>query len=95
MPLTLEQVQRIADLARIEVAADEAERMRAELNSIFGFIEQLQAQDTRGVEPMAHALGYIQRLRADVVTEADQRELFQKNAPAAEENLYLVPKVVE
>ncbi len=95
MALTLEQVQRIAELARIELRPDEAERMRVELNNIFGFIEQLQAQDTRGVEPMAHALGYTQLLRVDVVTDTDQREFFQKSAPAAEEGLYLVPKVVE
>ena len=95
MSLTLEQVQRVAHLARIELRAGEAETTLAHLNGIFGLIEQMQAVDTRGVEPMAHAQDVAQRLRADRVTEKDRRAEFQAVAPETEAGLYLVPKVIE
>ncbi len=95
MSLSLEQVQRIAHLARIEVSAAEAERMVGELNGIFALIEQMQAVDTRGVEPMSHAQDLVQRLREDTVTEADRHQAFQEVAPEVEAGLYLVPKVIE
>ena len=95
MSLSLEQVQRIAHLARIEVSAAEAERMVGELNGIFALIEQMQAVDTRGVEPMSHAQDLMQRLREDTVTEADRHQAFQEVAPEVEAGLYLVPKVIE
>ncbi|MDR1995427.1 Asp-tRNA(Asn)/Glu-tRNA(Gln) amidotransferase subunit GatC [Azonexus sp.] len=95
MSLTLEQVQRIALLARIEISEAEAQTTRGHLNGIFELIEQMQAVDTRGVEPMAHAQDLSQRLRADVVSEPDRRVAYQAVAPETEAGLYLVPKVIE
>lgn len=95
MSLTLEQVQRIAHLARIEISESEAGTTRDHLNGIFQLIEQMQAVDTRGVEPMAHAQELSQRLRDDKVTEADCRAACQAIAPETEGGLYLVPKVIE
>jgi aspartyl-tRNA(Asn)/glutamyl-tRNA(Gln) amidotransferase subunit C len=95
MSLTLEEVARIARLARIEVSPDEAEATRSKLDGIFGLIAQMQAVDTTGVAPMSHPQDVVQRLRADVVSESNQREAFQAVAPAAESGLYLVPKVIE
>ncbi|MCC4114437.1 Asp-tRNA(Asn)/Glu-tRNA(Gln) amidotransferase subunit GatC [Aromatoleum toluclasticum] len=95
MSLTTEQVLRIAGLARIELADGDVEATRAKLNGIFGLIEQMQAVDTRGVEPMSHPQDLAQRLRTDVATEADRREAFQRVAPQTEAGLYLVPKVIE
>ena len=95
MSLTLEQVRRVAHLARIEVSAADAENALDQLNGIFTLIEEMQAVDTRGVEPMAHAQDVAQRLRADCVSEQDQRAAFQAVAPETEAGLYLVPKVIE
>ena len=95
MSLTLEQVQRIAHLARIELSAAQSATTLSQLNDIFAVIEQMQAVDTRGVEPMAHAQDLSQRLREDRVTESDQRGVFQQVAPEVEAGLYLVPKVIE
>ena len=95
MSLTLEQVKRIAHLARIEISDDEALTTQGHLNGIFQLIEQMQAVDTAGVEPMAHAQDVSQRLREDAVTEVDRRAAFQAVAPATENGLYLVPKVIE
>ncbi|MCL2346433.1 MAG: Asp-tRNA(Asn)/Glu-tRNA(Gln) amidotransferase subunit GatC [Desulfobulbus sp.] len=95
MSLTLEQVQRIALLARIEISEAEAASTQGHLNGIFALIERMQAVDTRGVEPMAHAQDLGQRLRADAVSETDRRAAFQAVAPETEAGLYLVPKVIE
>ncbi|OHC62909.1 MAG: asparaginyl/glutamyl-tRNA amidotransferase subunit C [Rhodocyclales bacterium RIFCSPLOWO2_02_FULL_63_24] len=95
MSLNLADVARIARLARIELSAAEAEATCGQLNGILGFIEQLQAVDTTGIEPMAHAVDVVQRLRPDGVTETDRRADFQALAPEAEAGLYLVPKVIE
>ncbi|MBI1906153.1 MAG: Asp-tRNA(Asn)/Glu-tRNA(Gln) amidotransferase subunit GatC [Rhodocyclales bacterium] len=95
MSLSIEQVMRVAGLARIELADDEAEATRAKLNSILQLIEQLQAVDTRGIEPMSHPQDVAQRLRDDVATECDARDAFQAIAPRTENGLYLVPKVIE
>jgi aspartyl-tRNA(Asn)/glutamyl-tRNA(Gln) amidotransferase subunit C len=95
MSLTLEQVRRVAHLARIEISDAEAQSTLGHLNGIFALIEEMQAVDTAGVEPMAHAQDLAQRLRADRVTEADRREAFQAVAPQTEAGLYLVPKVIE
>ncbi|MDP2135611.1 MAG: Asp-tRNA(Asn)/Glu-tRNA(Gln) amidotransferase subunit GatC [Sulfuritalea sp.] len=95
MSLTPEDVARIALLSRIELSAAEREGTRDQLNGIFGFIEQLQAVDTTGIDPMAHAVDVVQRLRPDVVTETDHRAEFQAVAPETEAGLYLVPRVVE
>ena len=95
MSLTLEQVRRVAHLARIEVSDAEAETTLGHLNEIFKLIEEMQAVDTQGVEPMAHAQDLSQRLRTDTVTENNQREAYQVVAPETEAGLYLVPKVIE
>ena len=93
--LSLDEVRRIADLARIEVPETAVAALQHQLNGIFGLIEQMRAVDTAGVEPMAHAVDVTQRLREDRVTESDQHELFQSLAPQVEDGLYLVPKVIE
>jgi aspartyl-tRNA(Asn)/glutamyl-tRNA(Gln) amidotransferase subunit C len=93
--LSRDDVRRIAELARIEVAEEGVAALQQDLNGIFGLIEQMRAVDTAGVEPMAHAVDVTQRLREDRVTEADQHELFQAGAPSVEDGLYLVPKVIE
>ena len=95
MSLTLEQVRRVAQLARIDVSDAEAESTLGHLNGIFSLIEEMQAVDTQGVEPMAHAQDLAQRLREDRVTEENRREAFQAIAPETEAGLYLVPKVIE
>jgi aspartyl-tRNA(Asn)/glutamyl-tRNA(Gln) amidotransferase subunit C len=95
MSLTPDQLKRIALLARIDVSQDEAEGVAERLNRVLGLIDQLQAVDTRGIEPMSHALDMVQRLRFDAVTEVDRRDDYQKPAPAVEQGLYLVPKVIE
>jgi len=95
MSLTPEQVRRVAHLARIEVSDAEAETTLGHLNGIFTLIEAMQAVDTQGVEPMAHAQDLAQRLRDDRVTEENRRDAFQAVAPETEAGLYLVPKVIE
>ena len=95
MSLSNDQVGHIARLARIAVSASELEATRDKLNGIFGLIEQMQAVDTSGVEPMSHPQELATRLRADRVTETDRRDAFQKVAPQTEAGLYLVPKVIE
>lgn len=95
MSLTLEDVHKIAGLARIAVSEDDAIATRDKLNNIFGLIEQMQAVDTRHVAPMSHPQDVSQRLREDAVSETDQREAFQRIAPQTEAGLYLVPKVIE
>lgn len=95
MPLALEEVRRIAELARIGISDAEAKAVQAQLNDIFGLIGQMQKVSTDGIEPMTHAQGSALRLREDAVTERDQREQFQAVAPQVEAGLYLVPKVIE
>ena len=95
MALTLNDVKRIAHLARIEIEPREAEQVLAQLSGIFTLIEQMQAVNTDGVEPMSHAQNVTLRLREDEVTDTDQRALFQSIAPQTEAGLYLVPKVIE
>ena len=88
-------VRRIAHLARIAVAEDEVERLRGELNAILAFVEQLQEVDVEGVEPMVSVTPMKMKMRADVVTDGDNVEAALGNAPASEDDFYLVPKVVE
>jgi aspartyl-tRNA(Asn)/glutamyl-tRNA(Gln) amidotransferase subunit C len=95
MALDIDQVRRIAHLARIEITDAEAERTLAQLADIFAMIERMQAVDTAGIEPMAHPLGGSQRLRDDLVTEPDQRAVNLQNAPAQQDGLFLVPRVIE
>lgn len=95
MSLSSADVKRVAHLARIEVSDAEAEATLVKLSGILGLIEQMQAVDTTGISPMSHSQDLVQRLREDAVTETNQRELFQSIAPATENGLYLVPKVIE
>ena len=95
MSLSLEEVKRIAYLARIEISEAEAVQIQGQLNDIFRLIESMRAVDTEGVEPMFHAQDLLLRLREDTVTESDQHRLFQSAAPQVEGGLYLVPKVIE
>jgi len=95
MALTLDDVKRVAHLARIAIDETEAPAVLAQLTGVFTLIAEMQAVDTRGVEPLSHALDVTQPLRVDGVTESDQRELFQSVAPHVEDGLYLVPKVIE
>ena len=95
MSLTQDDVKRIASLARIEIDDAQAQAAQAQLNSIFDLIATMQAVDTSGIAPMAHAQEVYQRLRDDVVTESDHHAAFQVIAPAVENGLYLVPKVIE
>jgi aspartyl-tRNA(Asn)/glutamyl-tRNA(Gln) amidotransferase subunit C len=95
MSLSTDDIKRIARLARIETSDAEAVATQTQLNSIFGLIATMQAVDTAGIAPMAHAQEVYQRLRADAVTESDRHTSFQSVAPAVENGLYLVPKVIE
>ena len=95
MALTLDDVTRIAHLARIEISPAEAAGTLAQLNDIFGMIERLSKEDTKGIEPMSHPFGGAQRLREDRVTETDMREANMRNAPEKQDGLFLVPRVIE
>ena len=95
MSLSKAEVKNIADLARLQLGDDELPDVIDNLSRIIDFVDQLQAVDTDGVEPMAHPLDMVQRLREDVVAERNQRDLYQTNAAAVEAGLYLVPKVIE
>ncbi|MFA7240645.1 MAG: Asp-tRNA(Asn)/Glu-tRNA(Gln) amidotransferase subunit GatC [Sulfuricellaceae bacterium] len=95
MSLTLEDVKRIAHLARVEIGEAEAEGYLHQLSNIFELVEQMQAVDTTGIEPMAHAQDVVLRLRPDIVSETDRRDDYQSVAPQTEAGLYLVPKVIE
>lgn len=95
MSLTPDDVRRLARLARIAIEPAEETAVLERLNRVLGLIEQMRAVDTRGIEPMSHAVDTVQRLRDDEVRETDQREAYQSVAPAVEDGLYLVPKVIE
>jgi len=95
MALTLDDVKRVAHLSRIEISDAAADAVLHDLVRIFGLIEQMQALDVSGIEPMAHGQDIVLRLREDQVTETDQHRLFQSVAPEVESDLYLVPKVIE
>ena len=95
MSLSHDQIRRIARLARIAIRPEEAEAVRARLNRVLSLVDELRAVDTGGVEPMSHALDLVQRLRPDEVTEPDMHAAYQSVAPAVQDDLYLVPKVIE
>jgi aspartyl-tRNA(Asn)/glutamyl-tRNA(Gln) amidotransferase subunit C len=99
MSLTPQDIDRIANLARLELQPAESERMLTNINGFFGIVEAMQAVDTSGVQPLAHPVAAIQdialRLREDVVSEPNNREANQRSAPAVERGLFLVPKVIE
>jgi len=95
MDLEPDEVEKIAHLARIAVAADEIEALNTELSGILDLVERMGELDTSDIVPMAHPLDMPQRLRPDVVTEENHREAYQSVAPATENGLYLVPRVIE
>ncbi len=99
MALSSKDVSRIANLARLQLGAEEQALLQEQLNGFFSIVEQMGAVDTRGVEPLYTPLSTIQqvelRLRDDAVTETDQRQLNQRSAPVVEDGLFLVPKVIE
>ncbi|MCX7663815.1 Glutamyl-tRNA(Gln) amidotransferase subunit C [Tepidimonas fonticaldi] len=99
MSLTLQDVDRLAHLARLALDGPTAERMLGQLNAFFDIVEQMKAVDTTGVVPLAHPVEVFTdvalRLRDDVVSEPDRREANQASAPAVEDGLYLVPRVIE
>jgi aspartyl-tRNA(Asn)/glutamyl-tRNA(Gln) amidotransferase subunit C len=93
--ITRQNVAHIAHLARLEIGPEELDGVVEKLGRIVDFVDQLQSADTSAVTPMAHPMDMSQRLRADVVTEADRRELYQQNSAAVEDGLYTVPRVLE
>lgn len=95
MSLDRTDVEKIAHLARLAISDEDKNRYANDLSKILGLVEQMNAVSTDDVDPMAHPLHMLQRLRADKPSEPDQRDLFQQNAPATEGGLYLVPKVIE
>ncbi|SDI11648.1 aspartyl/glutamyl-tRNA(Asn/Gln) amidotransferase subunit C [Pseudomonas flavescens] len=95
MALERSEVEKIAHLARLGLSESDLPQTTTALNSILGLIDSMQAVDTDGIEPLAHPLETTQRLRADAVTEANHRDVYQAIAPAVESGLYLVPKVIE
>ena len=95
MSLDKTQVEKIAHLARLEIDPADVTEYATNLSNILDLVEQMDAVDTEGVDPMAHPTDAVQRLREDVVTEHDQRDQFQAIAPQVENGLYLVPKVIE
>jgi aspartyl-tRNA(Asn)/glutamyl-tRNA(Gln) amidotransferase subunit C len=99
MKLTPDELKRIAHLARITVSETDVATLKTQLNGIFGLIDELQAVDTKGIEPLSHPLDVIgdlaQRLREDRITESDARDANMANAPAQENGLFLVPKVLD
>lgn len=95
MALDAADIEKIAHLARLGINPEDVPEYSRNLSDILAFVEQLSAVDTTGVEPLAHPLEAIQRLRADVVSESDERENFQSVAPETEAGLFLVPQVIE
>jgi len=95
MTLTTEDIRNIAKLAKLQINEDELDQYKQDLSNILEFVEQMNQADVDNVEPMAHPQDMMQTLRADVVTETNQREKFQQIAPATQDGLYLVPKVIE
>ena len=95
MVLDKTEIEKIAHLARLHIDESDAEEVATRITDILVLIDQMQSVDTEAVEPLAHPLDLVQRLRADAITEGNQRDKLQKLAPASEDGLYLVPKVLE
>ncbi|WP_341936393.1 Asp-tRNA(Asn)/Glu-tRNA(Gln) amidotransferase subunit GatC [Marinimicrobium sp. C2-29] len=95
MAIAPSDIAKLAHLARIAVPESEVDQVTQRISDVLDLVDQLQAADTEGVQPMAHPLDATQRLRADQVTETNQRDEFQAIAPATEDGLYLVPRVIE
>jgi aspartyl-tRNA(Asn)/glutamyl-tRNA(Gln) amidotransferase subunit C len=93
--ISRKDIEKVAVLARIRVDDEQVSALQEDLGNILDLVDQLRTADTDAVEPMAHPLDAVQRLRADEVTETNQREAFQAIAPATENGLYLVPRVIE
>lgn len=90
-----DQIEKLAKLARLNIAADQAAEVAERISNVLKMVDQLQALDTTGVAPMSHPLDAVSRLRLDEVSEPNVREAFMAIAPACEDGLYLVPKVIE
>ncbi len=95
MAIDKHEIDKLSRLARLSVSEEDSADVADRITRILDLVDQLQAVDTTGVAPMSHPLDAVQRLRADEVTELNQREAFQAVAPNAEQGLYLVPKVIE
>ncbi len=95
MALDQQQVRDIADLSRLQIDEAQIAEYQKNLSNILDLVDQLSAVDTSSIEPMAHPLDAVQRLRADVVTEENNRDHFQRIAPQTDNGYYLVPRVVE
>jgi aspartyl-tRNA(Asn)/glutamyl-tRNA(Gln) amidotransferase subunit C len=95
MAIEQDEIEKIAELSRIRIGADQIGQVTQRIAEILNMVDQLQAVDTSAVEPMANPLDATQPLRADQVTESNRREEFQAIAPAVEQGLYLVPRVIE
>lgn len=95
MTISREDIEKVAVLARIRVDEEQVSALEKDLGNILDLVDQLSAADTDSVAPMAHPLDAVQRLRPDEVTETNEREAFQEIAPATENGLYLVPRVIE
>jgi aspartyl-tRNA(Asn)/glutamyl-tRNA(Gln) amidotransferase subunit C len=95
MAIEQDEIEKIAELARIRISDEEMGKVTGRITEILHMMDRLQAVDTSNVEPMANPLDAIQRLRADEVTQSNRRDAFQAIAPAVENGLYLVPKVIE
>ncbi len=95
MALDQSEIDKLAALARITISPEESHLVTERISAVLNLVEQLQAQDTRAVDPMAHPLDSTQRLRTDQVTESNNRATLMGNAPAAEDGLFLVPRVID
>ncbi|MDO3388364.1 Asp-tRNA(Asn)/Glu-tRNA(Gln) amidotransferase subunit GatC [Gilvimarinus sp. SDUM040013] len=95
MAVDQSDIEKLAELARLQISHEAAAETAQSISQVLELVDQLQAADTRNVSPMAHPLDALQRLRPDTVTETDQRESLQAMAPATEDGLYLVPRVIE
>ncbi|MEW4981742.1 MAG: Asp-tRNA(Asn)/Glu-tRNA(Gln) amidotransferase subunit GatC [Cycloclasticus sp.] len=95
MSIQSEDVLKIAHLARLGIQQEQLESYASDLSNIMNLVEQMNQVDTSDIEPMAHPLDQMQRLRADVVSEGNQRDALQKNAPDIEDGLFLVPRVID
>lgn len=95
MKVTRDVVEKIAELAQLQIRESDIERVIEKMNQVLDLVEEMQAVDTNGIEPMAHPLDATQTLRADKITETNQRDQFQELAPDTQDGLYLVPRVVE
>jgi aspartyl-tRNA(Asn)/glutamyl-tRNA(Gln) amidotransferase subunit C len=95
MSIDSDDVQKIAHLARLQVDDNKIDEYANQINNVLSLVEEMQAVDTTGIEPMSHPMHLTQRLREDIVTETNQRDLMQQGAPAVENGLFTVPKVIE